>query len=120
MGTIHPLHIPTVATDIDSQYRVGKKITARILWEIPETEPRQFALSVLDHIIRQRPKTAGNNERREDNETEGDRSDIPMQETYPIGIILDNAKVTKVESDRGLHLRIADGLEGIVHVSTPR
>jgi hypothetical protein len=118
-GTIHPLHISPDA----SKLQIGKKLQARILWDVLEMEPRQFALSTLEHVIKLEPRSlqgstayqvesGGENEEPED----GHLSDV--ERIYPVGTILDDVKVSRVDSDRGLYLDITESLKGVVHVST--
>jgi rRNA biogenesis protein RRP5 len=118
-GTIHPLHISAEV----SKLQVGKKVQARILWDILETEPRQFALSTLKHVISLEPRNLREfatpkvtNEDRNGGIEDGHLNDV--EQAYPVGTILDNIKVSRVDSDRGLFLDIARGLQAVVHVST--
>ena len=105
-GTIHPLHMsPEVASSA-----IGKKIKARILWDIPGTEPIQLALSTLPHIMSLRPRQLAQKD------SEGDSQDLLA--IYPVGTILNDVKVARVDTDRGLFLQVADGLLGTVHVGS--
>lgn len=118
-GTIHPLHISADA----SKLQVGKKVLARILWDVLETEPRQFALSTLEHILKLVPRSVWDSPM--SRITNGDKDGHPedqyfndLERAYPIGTILDNAKVSRVDPDRALFFEITQGLHGMVHVST--
>lgn len=104
-GTIHPLHMSPGAAST----AIGKKIKARILWDIPGTEPTQFALSTLPHILSLRPRllTSPN---------DGEESQ-DLQAVFPIGTILDAVKVARVDTDRSLFLQVTEGLLGTVHIS---
>ena len=110
-GTIHPLHI----SEDPSKLQVGKKIQARILWDVLGTEPRQFALSTLDHIIKLEDRHLQPREIAGEGDVEEQRDDV--EQSYPVGTILDNVKVSRVDTDRGLFLDIRPGLQGVVHVS---
>ncbi len=100
-GTIDLTHLGKVDT---SSHKVGQKVDARILWEIPETNPRQIALSTLPHVLNLAPsKVQGDEEKLED--------------TYPVGAILEGLKVVRVEADRGVVVAIGDKPIGFTHVS---
>jgi len=110
-GTVHPLHI---SEDL-SKFQVGKKIQARILWDVLGPEPRQFALSTLDHIIKLQARDLQPQEVDVEDGTKDQGDNV--EQTYPVGTILDNVKVSRVDTDRGLFLDIRPGLQGVVHVS---
>ncbi|CAG8647448.1 11805_t:CDS:2, partial [Acaulospora colombiana] len=111
-GTIHPLH----ASKDPSTYSIGKKIKARILWDIPGTEPKQFALSTLDHIRHLKSKFDSEPSPDDGADHEATQSSS-LDQQFPIGAILGTVKVTDVEADRGLTLTVTDGINGIVHIS---
>lgn len=118
-GTIHPLHISPDA----SKLQIGKKVQARILWDVLEMEPRQFALSTLEHVIRLEPRslqgsTVSKVASGDENEEPEDGHLSDVERTYPVGTILDDVKVSRVDSDRGLYLDITQSLKGVVHVNT--
>ncbi|PVF94509.1 hypothetical protein CPB86DRAFT_43532 [Serendipita vermifera] len=112
-GTVHPLH----ASKDPATYSIGKKIKTRILWDIPGTEPRQFALSTLDHIQHLKSKfypEPSPDDEMEDHEAAQSPS---LDQQFPIGTTLDAVKVTNVDTDRGLTLSVTDTINGIVHIS---
>lgn len=80
------------------------------MWDIPDANPRQFALSALQHVIALEDATA------EDTSTD---AKVPLEAAYPIGTIVDNAKVVRVDSDRGLTVEINGKIRGFVHVRVP-
>lgn len=92
-----------------SKLPIGKKLRARILWDIPGTEPYQFALSTLDHIVKLNSRSLAQGG--EDSPTSS------VEETYPVGTILDDVRVCRVDADRSLFLEVQKGLEAVVHVS---
>lgn len=95
-----------------SRFKIGKKIRARILWDIPGVEPPQFALSTLGHIIGLKQRTLSKS-------TEDGGAEISsVEEAYPVGTTLENVKVCRVDEDRGLFLEVQPGLEAVVHVSS--
>ena len=100
-GTIDLTHLGKVDT---SSYKVSAKVDARILWDIPETDPRQIGLSILAHVLSLTPsKVQGDEEKLEDG--------------YPVGAILEGLKVVRVEADRGVVVAIGDKPIGFTHVS---
>lgn len=89
-----------------SSHMIGEKVDVRILWDLPETNPRQIALSMLPHVLSLAPwKVQGDEEKLED--------------TYPVGTILEGLKVVRVEADRGVVVAIGDKPIGFIHVSVP-
>ena len=98
-GTIDLHHIPT--RDPSEKYKVGQKVKARILYELPATSPPKFALSLADHVLALRTK-----------QTEGSH----ISELYPIGTTLDSAKVVGVEGDHGVTMEVTPDVTGFVHV----
>ena len=62
----------------------------------PSTPPR-FALSLADHVVGYTART-------------------DLQGAYPVGTTLEAVKVARVESERGLIMEVASGVEGFVHV----
>jgi len=98
-GTIDLHHIPT--RDPSEKYKVGQKVKARVLYELPATSPPKFALSLADHVLTWRTKQA-----------EGSH----ISELYPIGTTLDSAKVVGVEGDHGVTMEVTPDITGFVHV----
>ncbi|KAF8519094.1 U3 snoRNP-associated protein Rrp5 [Hysterangium stoloniferum] len=99
-GTIDLFHLPSGG--ISSRFKLGDKVKARILWEIGNTEPRRFALSLLPHVV--------------DLDVPRLKDQQPHQEAFPIGITLEAVKVVRVEVERGLVMQIQDGVLGYVHI----
>lgn len=104
-GTIDEYHLPP--GDPTDKFKAGKKVKARVLYEIQGTSPPRFALSLASHIIslEQRSISAG-----------GDRESTSIEEAYPIGTTLDAVKIVKVEAERGLLVDLQEGVQGFVHV----
>jgi rRNA biogenesis protein RRP5 len=98
-GTIDLFHL--LPGSLEDQYKVGKKIKARILYDITASSPPRFALSLAEHVVGLDVKRT---------------TDVPLQEAYPIGTILDAVKVTVVEAERGLSVEVEPGVSGFVHV----
>lgn len=104
-GTVDQLHLRHDATE--KTYKVGKKVKARVLYDFSATPPR-FALSLAEHVL-------GLGVRRLKRDTKPSTSP-GIQEAYPVGTVLNDLKVLRVETERGLILEVEPGLEGFVHV----
>ena len=98
-GTIDLHHIPT--RDPSEKYKIGQKVKARVLYELPATSPPKFALSLADHVLTLQTK-----------QVEGSH----ISELYPIGTTLDSAKVVSVEGDHGVTMEVTPDVTGFVHV----
>ncbi|KAF8898934.1 hypothetical protein BD779DRAFT_1607574 [Infundibulicybe gibba] len=103
-GTVESLHLCPDATE--KTYKIGKKVKARILYNLDSTPPT-FSLALTEHVLNLGVRAVKN----------GGKSLVPMRVAYPIGTLLEDAKVLKVEAERGLMLGIAPGVEGFVHIS---
>lgn len=102
-GTVDQFHLPP--GDPEDNYKIGQKVKARVLYGISPSTPPRFALSLAEHVIKYKTKSAIS-----------DAVDTDLQEAYPIGTVLDAVKVTRVESERGLTVEVGSGIEGFVHV----
>jgi rRNA biogenesis protein RRP5 len=105
-GTMDEHHLPP--GDPADNFKAGKKVKARVLYEIPGTSPPRFALSLARHIISLEQKSIS---------VEGDEEVTSIEEAYPVGTTLDAVKVVKVEAERGLLVDVQEGVQGFVHVS---
>ena len=99
-GTIDLHHLPT--RDPSKEYKVGQKVKARILYELPAASPPKFALSLADHVLTLQTKQA-----------EGSH----ISESYPIGTILDSVKIVGVEGEHGVTVEVTPDVIGFIHVS---
>ncbi len=99
-GTIDLYQIPQGDT---SRFVSGKKVKARVLYEIVGSSPPQFALSLCEHVVSLKPKTL----------TDGKET---LEDGFPIGTQLQSIKVIRVESERGLVVEVRDMVYGFVHV----
>ncbi|KAH8119935.1 hypothetical protein DFH11DRAFT_1557375 [Phellopilus nigrolimitatus] len=102
-GTIDMYHMASGLSQSD--FKVGKKVKARILYDVVGTSPPQFALSLKEHVVSLDVKKR----KMEDGQT--------IQESFPIGTILQTVKVKRVEPERGLIVSVEDGVDGFVHIS---
>ncbi|KAH9944184.1 nucleic acid-binding protein [Epithele typhae] len=76
---------------------------ARVLYGITPSTPPRFALSLGEHVVKQTIKTTD--------------EAVDLREAYPVGTMLDAAKVIRVENERGLIVQVSEGVEGLVHIS---
>jgi rRNA biogenesis protein RRP5 len=98
-GTIDLHHLPT--RHPSTKYKVGKKVKARVLYQLPAASPPKFALSLADHVLNLQIK-----------QTEGSH----ISALYPIGMVLDSVKIVGVEGEHGVTVEITVGVTGFVHV----
>ncbi|KAF8745274.1 S1 RNA binding domain, partial [Rhizoctonia solani] len=116
-GTIELFHLPSGA-----DVKEGDKVKARILWDIPGSSPPRFALSLLPHVIRLTPPSIQpipvQESKKSKKKTEIISEDAPtLREAYPVGMILEAVKVTRVESEWGLVCEVTEGVGAFVHIS---
>ena len=102
-GTIDSSHLPV--RDPTEDYKIGEKIKARVLYAVHGATPPQFSLSLLDHVLKLNTKMV----------TCASQTSS-MQESFPVGVTFEHAKVVKVEAERGLRVDLGNELEGYVHV----
>ncbi|TFK77280.1 hypothetical protein BDN72DRAFT_784291 [Pluteus cervinus] len=95
-GTIEDFHLP-----LDHSYKVGKKVKARVLYSFSSSPPR-FALALNSHILKLQSPTIDSK---------------PVSDAYPIGRVLDDVEVLRVEAERGLVVKAGKGIHGFVHIS---
>lgn len=106
-GTIDEYHLPP--GDPVDNFKAGKKVKARVLYEILGTSPPRFSLSLAAHIIAM--------EQRSVSAEDGDGDATSIDEAYPVGTTLDSVKIVRVEPERGLLVDVQEGIQGFVHVS---
>ncbi|KAI9461178.1 nucleic acid-binding protein [Russula earlei] len=105
-GTIDEYHLPP-GNQADN-FKAGKKVKARVLYEIPGSSPPRFALSLASHITLLEQKSIGAGD---------DEGDTSIEEAYPVGTTLDAVKVVRVEAGRGLLVDVQEAVQGFVHIS---
>jgi ribosomal protein S1 len=105
-GTIDEYHLPP--GEPADNFKAGKKVKARVLYEIPGTSPPRFALSLASHIISLERKSIGVGD---------DEEATNIGEAYPVGTTLDAVKIVRVEAERGLLVDVQEDVQGFVHVS---
>lgn len=103
-GTVDQLHMQRPSSD--KSIKVGKKVKARVLYDISSTPPR-FALTLAEHVTTLHQKQIKT----------GEGSHLrTIQEAHPVGKILEAVKILRLEPERGLFVEVEPGLEGFVHV----
>ncbi|CEL57234.1 rRNA biogenesis protein RRP5 OS=Saccharomyces cerevisiae (strain ATCC 204508 / S288c) GN=RRP5 PE=1 SV=1 [Rhizoctonia solani AG-1 IB] len=117
-GTIELFHLPGGTDDI----KEGDKVKARILWDIPGSSPPRFALSLLPHVIKLTSASAQptpiQESKKSKKKAEVVSEDTPtLREAYPVGMLLEAVKVTRVESEWGLVCQVTEGVGAFVHIS---
>ncbi|KIK70798.1 hypothetical protein GYMLUDRAFT_32858 [Collybiopsis luxurians FD-317 M1] len=104
-GTVDEFHLPRKMTE--KSHKVGKKVKARVLYYLSSTPPK-LALSMNEHVIGLNSRTV--------EQTDSDEL-LSIQEAYPVGTLVDDVKVTRIEAERGLTAQLGSGIEGFVHIS---
>lgn len=101
--TADPLHSGVYESDqnVQGQYAIGKKVKGRLLYNLPLSEGRKMAFSVLNDIL-----TLKDN-----------NNQMEKQKSYHISEIMPEATVAKVEPRLGLYLTLAPGVQGFAHIS---
>ncbi|KAH8550174.1 hypothetical protein BGW37DRAFT_498267 [Umbelopsis sp. PMI_123] len=100
-ASIDLAHLDVNAQDMETKYKLGQKLKARILFCSFNTSPKRIGASILPNIV----------SLKQDN--------TPLDVQFPIGMIFDRVIVKRVESKNGLYVEI-DGHEdvnGFVHIS---
>ena len=105
-GTVDQFHL--LPGSVEDNYKVGQKVKARILYNVSQSTPPRFALSLAGHVISLTGKSAAGAD---------DADGVALQEAYPVGTTLEAVKVVRVETERGLIVDVGSGVEGFVHVS---
>ncbi|KAI6136482.1 hypothetical protein F5141DRAFT_1074915 [Pisolithus sp. B1] len=91
---------------VQKTLKVGQRIKARVLYNIPGTSPPRFSVSLSDHHLGLGIKSAAAN-------SEGPS----LVDAFPIGTILDSVKISHVEPEQGLLVEVQPSVDGFVHIS---
>lgn len=114
-GTIDLYHLPltsVLSNDLAKHYKVGQKIKARVLWTTNRSDSlnsteKTLALTCLPHLV---------------SPSNGVKE---LKEAFPVGMLLQSVRISRVESEFGLVCEILGPSEGdpsvgaFVHVSCP-
>lgn len=118
IGTINLAHIPDHSTGLDikdkdskEKFIVGDRIKARVINTLPHIDPGyHVSLSILPHVLSLQSPFA----KRKDDSVD---AEDPL-EAFPVGHIIDQAKVTQVDLNRGVFVDVQyKNLQGYVHIS---
>ncbi|EGX93638.1 Nucleic acid-binding, OB-fold-like protein [Cordyceps militaris CM01] len=94
-------------TDVESKYKIGSKVKARIICNFPTSKDPKLGITLLPHLMaltKKRPEGPK-------------RSSLPLQ-VIPIASIVEQCTVRHVEADMGLFVDVGvPGLCGFVHIS---
>ncbi|QRV97232.1 rRNA biogenesis protein RRP5 [Ceratobasidium sp. AG-Ba] len=118
-GTIELFHLPGGIESV----KLGDKIKARILWNVPGSSPPKFALSLLPHVLGLASAStlpAPSESQRKEKKKKGKKAEsvgVNLSEAYPVGMILESVRITRVESEWGLVCEVGEGVGGFVHIS---
>ncbi|KAG6336141.1 hypothetical protein ID866_2951 [Astraeus odoratus] len=86
--------------------KLGQRIKSRVLYNIPDTSPPRFSVTLSDHHLNFLVKSVTT-----------DMGGSPMMDAFSLGTILDSVKVKHVEPERGLVVEVQPSLDGFVHIS---
>lgn len=94
-------------TDLETKYKVGSKIKARVICTFPDARKPKLGISILDHIKSLKTVNA---------QVAGDKK-RPL-DVLPISSIVEDCVVKQVETDIGLFIDVGvEGVPGFVHIS---
>ncbi|RYP80067.1 hypothetical protein DL769_002641 [Monosporascus sp. CRB-8-3] len=92
------------ALDLESKYKVGKKIKARVICNFPTAQEPKLGISLLEHVLSLQPMRTTSSQHPPD--------------ALSISTLVEQCTVTKVEPEIGLFVDIGvDGVSGFVHIS---
>ena len=95
--------------DLTKKYTSGSKVKGRVICTFPTSDERKVGISLLDHIISLRPKTATSGE---------EKAELQPLQLLPLSKTTTEAKVVKVDPRLGLFLDVGvKGVSGFVHLS---
>jgi rRNA biogenesis protein RRP5 len=98
--------------DPESDFKVGQKIKARVIWDSIGSTPKKFSLSMAKHILAMNSATVAGSE-------DAEEEDIATR--FKVGKILEHVKVLRMDDEWGLTCEILEGdrkTSAFVHVSS--
>lgn len=108
-GTIDLFHLNGLNPETD--FKVGQKIKARVLWDSIGSTPKIFSLSLASHILQMGVARVDAEEG-----VQGDE----LVDRFPVGRVLEQVRVVRMDDEWGLTCEILDGEDSVpafVHVS---
>ncbi|KAG8985781.1 rRNA biogenesis protein rrp5 [Tulasnella sp. JGI-2019a] len=112
-GTISFHHVPR-GEDALTDEALGRRVKARVLYDIRTSTPSRFALSLLPHVLQLETKHMEDEGMDMDGETKQD--DRSVAEAFPKGTRMDAVKVTRVHSGWGITCNVAKDVLGFVSI----
>ncbi len=95
--------------DLEKKYPSGSKVKGRIICTFPNADEKKLGISLQDHILYWREKSASTN---------GTDEALLPTHSLPISTVVDMARVLKVETGCGLLVDVGvKGVRGFVHIS---
>ena len=108
-GTVDLFHLNGL--DPEKDFKVGQKVKARVLWDSLATTPKKFSLSLAKHVLSLGIASAEFDEE--------DGKDEELSARFPVGRILDDVKVVRMDEEWGLTCEVVEGeakVAAFVHV----
>jgi len=92
------------AIDLETKYKIGKKIKARVICDFPTAKDPKLGVSLLDHVMALKPQRAA--------------SDRKPLDILPISSKVESCTIFKVDQDVGVFAEVGvDGVPGFAHIS---
>lgn len=107
-GTVDEFHLPRKMTE--KSHKVGKKVKARVLYYLPSTPPK-LSLSLNEHILGLTSCEV---------QSKSEDGFMSIQDAYPVGTLVDDVTVSRIDAERGLTVHLDSGIDGFVHVRSFR
>ncbi|CAK3974397.1 rRNA biogenesis RRP5 [Lecanosticta acicola] len=101
--------------DLSKKFKIGSKVKARITYAIPQDDgSRRVGVSVLPHLLAMLPPHS----KLPSNATAKLKSEVAeLEQKLPQSTIIEDAKVVRVLSDRGLFLEFPEAQKAFAHIS---
>lgn len=103
-GTVDEFHLPRKMTE--KSHKVGKKVKARVLYYLPSTPPK-LSLSLNEHILGLTSCKV---------QSKSEDGLLSIHDAYPVGTLVNDVKVSRIDAERGLTVHLDSGIDGFVHV----
>ncbi|KAG8885477.1 rRNA biogenesis protein rrp5 [Tulasnella sp. 332] len=119
-GTINFFHLPRGEGTLSDE-ALGRRIKARVLYDIRTSTPSRFALSLLPHVLQLTAKFVEGGTTESDEMMEGDAAVMKedsrsVTEAFPKGTRLDAVKVICVHSGWGITCSVTKDVLGFVSI----
>ncbi|KAI0460340.1 hypothetical protein F5B21DRAFT_451192 [Xylaria acuta] len=92
------------ALDLETKYKIGKKVKARVICDFPTAKEPKLGVSLLDHVITLTPQRTAS-------------AKSPL-DSLPASSVIEKCTVFRVDPEMGVFVEIgADRIPGFVHIS---